>query len=381
MEKKRIAIFAEKLYGGGVEKILHIICHNFDYGKYDVTLYSSRYEEMPEDTYPADLHHNYYFDSFPGCSNLVTKFLGKAINKLKLFVYYRCSPQVFYKLFVRKKYDVGIAFIEGYATRIVSGAPIDMKKICWVHTDMTDNHWTSVAFHSDKEEKSVYCSYDKVVCVSKKAECVARSLFGIQNTLVLHNPIDVASVVLKSTVSKIEKRQNVIRIVSLGALIKVKGYERLLRVLRRLDQNGKSIELMILGEGSLRPEFETFIRNNNLQNVVKLIGFVDNPYPYLLSADIYVCSSYAEGFNTAITEALILGRAVVATDISGVREQLGENSEYGIIVENSEEGIYCGLSKMMQNNNITYYQQKASERREVFNLNRQMQAIYNLIES
>lgn len=381
MEKKRIAIFAEKLYGGGVEKILQIICRNFDYGKYDVSLYSSRYEEMPEGTYPADLLHKYYFVSFPGCRNLVTNFLGKVINKLKLVVYYRCSSQVFYKLFVRKKYDVGIAFIEGYATRIVSGAPIDMKKICWVHTDMTDNHWTSVAFHSDIEEKSVYCSYDKVVCVSKKAECVARSLFGIQNTLVLHNPIDVASVVLKSTASKIEKRQNVIRIVSLGALIKVKGYERLLRVLRRLDQDGKSIELMILGEGSLRPEFETFIRNNNLQNVVKLIGFVDNPYPYLLSADIYVCSSYAEGFNTAITEALILGRAVVATDISGVREQLGENSEYGIIVENSEEGIYCGLSKMMQNNNITYYQQKASERREVFNLNRQMQAIYNLIES
>lgn len=379
--KKTVAIFAEKLYGGGVEKILQIICQNFDYSKYDVTLYSSRYEEMPEGTFPADLHHRYYFDSFPGCSNPVSEFLGKVINKLKLLVYYRCSPQVFYKLFVRKKYDVGIAFIEGYATRIVSGAPTGMRKICWVHTDMTTNHWTSVAYHSDEEEKSVYSSYDKVVCVSKKAESVARSLFGIQNTRVLHNPIDVASIVLKSKVSAIEKRGNLIRIISLGTLKKIKGYDRLLRVIKRLVEEGYRIELMILGEGSLRPELEKFIHGNNLQEIVQLRGYVDNPYPYLLSTDIYVCSSYAEGFNTAITEALILGRAVVTVDVSGVREQLGENAEYGIIVENSEKGLYEGLSKMMQGDNISYYQQKACERRDIFNLERQMQAIYNIIES
>ena len=55
MVKKRIAIFAEKLYGGGVEKILQIICGNFDYTRYDVTLYASRREAMPIGTYPESL--------------------------------------------------------------------------------------------------------------------------------------------------------------------------------------------------------------------------------------------------------------------------------------------------------------------------------------
>lgn len=380
MNKKRIAIFAENLYGGGVEKILQIICCNFDYEHYDVTLYSSRYEDMPQGTYPSNLQHKYYFDSFHKSKNSLCKFLAKVINKFKLTVYYHLSPEMFYRLFIRKHYDVGIAFIEGYATRIVSGGPEGMKKIAWIHTDMTDNHWTTVAFQSSEEEKQAYHRFDKVVCVSRKAEEVARSIFAINKTMVLHNPLDVYSIIKKSSITKVDKNICT-RIVSLGWLIKVKGYDRLLRVMRKLVSESHNVELYILGEGQLRTEFEQYIEENGLKDKVFLTGFIDNPYPYLKSADIYVCSSYAEGFNTAISEAIVLGRAIVATDISGVREQLGENSEYGIITENSEQGLYDGICKMLQAGNIEYYQNKSKERREIFNLQVQMLSIYNLIES
>lgn len=373
MEKKRIAIFAEKLYGGGVEKILQIVCRNFDYNRYDLILYASRREEMPFGTYPGHLRIKYYFDSGNG-------ILAKIKNKLKLLVYYHFSPSLYYQLFIRERYDVGIAFIEGYATRFLSGGPKGMKKIAWLHTDIENNHWTVVSFRSQEEEKVCYQVFDKIVCVSAVVEEKAQEIFGVKNTIVIHNPIETRKIEeLSQTV--IAKDRSKVRVVSIGALIAIKGYNRLIRAVKRLRDEQIEMELMILGEGRERKSLEKFIADSNLGGKILLLGYVDNPYPILKSADIYVCSSYAEGFNTAITEALVLGRAIVSTEISGVREQLGQDGEYGIITENSEDGLFQGLKRMMEIGNIERYQRKAMIRGREFNLETQMQKIYNVIES
>lgn len=371
--KKHIAIFAEKLYGGGVEKILQIVCGNFDYNRYHLTLYASCKEQMPMGTYPEHLKIYYYFDEG---NSLATKIK----NKLKLLVYYHCSPSVYYRLFIRNRYDVGIAFIEGYATRILSGAPAGVKKIAWLHTDIENNHWTDVSYQSRDEEKVCYQVFDKIVCVSAVVERKAQEILGVEKTVVLYNPIETKKIEELSKIS-VDKDEKKIRIVSIGSLIPVKGYDRLIRVVKKLRDEHVAIELLILGEGIERKSLEKLIKENDLGNIILLIGYVDNPYPILRSADIYVCSSYAEGFNTAITEALVLGRAIVSTEISGVREQLGKDGECGIITENSEDGLFLGLKRMIEQGSIEHYQQKAMVRGREFHLDVQMQKIYSVIES
>ena len=74
-------------------------------------------------------------------------------------------------------------------------------------------------------------------------------------------------------------------------------------------------------------------------------GFQSNPYSYMKRSDLYVCSSYVEGFSTVVSEAVILGIPVVTTESSGMREILGD-SEYGLITENSDESLYQGMKKM-----------------------------------
>ena len=377
-DKKRIAIFAEKLYGGGVEKILQIVCRNFDYNRYDLTLYASRVEKYPQGTYPEHLRIKYFFDSGNG-------FITRMKNKLRLFVYYHFSPSIYYRLFIREKYDVGIAFIEGYATRFLSGAPRGMKKIAWVHIELKTFHWTQVAYRSQKEECMCYHTIDKVACVSKVVKEQADMLWGISDkTLVLHNPIESERIIRlaeEDMPSIYRHKKHAFRIVSLGTLNKRKSYDRLIQAVARLDKDGYDVELLILGEGEEKEALKQQIFDANLSERVFLVGFVHNPYPFIVSSDIYVCSSYAEGYNTAVTEALVLGRAVVSTEVSGVREQLGEDGEYGIITENSEDGIFQGLKRMIENGNIEHYQQKAKIRGREFNLETQMQKIYNVIES
>ena len=112
---------------------------------------------------------------------------------------------------------------------------------------------------------------------------------------------------------------------------------------------------------------EKFLKKYNLQDSFTFLGFKDNPYKYISKCDMYICSSRREGFSTAVTEALILGLPTVSTNCSGAEELLGKNNEYGIVVENSEIGIYKGLKKMLDNPILMeYYRKMAFERGKKF---------------
>lgn len=76
--------------------------------------------------------------------------------------------------------------------------------------------------------------------------------------------------------------------------------------------------------------------------------------------DLFVCSSRSEGFSTAVTEALILGIPVVTTMVSGMTELLGENQEYGIVVQNNEESLFQGIMTILNDQKLLeYYQNQA----------------------
>ena len=80
----------------------------------------------------------------------------------------------------------------------------------------------------------------------------------------------------------------------------------------------------------------------------EMLGFTENPYPFFKSADFYILSSRYEGFPTVLFEAITLKKNIIATDVSGVKEML-KDGKLGLIVENSEEGIYEGMKKALTN--------------------------------
>ena len=383
MKKKHIALFTENLYGGGVERIQQIILRNLNYEKYDVTLYSNRKEVLSNKHYPQNIKYKYIFSNCSQCG--ILSIWNKIKNKIKLWVYYHCPPNIFYLLFIHKKYDVAIAFIEGYATRFVSGMPNSTKKIAWVHIELETFHWTKIAFQNDLDELCCYNRINHIPCVSQIVKEQADRLFNLKGkSLVLHNPIECESIICQSKKilpKELTTRNSLHRIITLGTLNERKGHIRLLNAINHLYKEGYDIEIWILGDGPEKNNLYEFIESNNLSNNIKLLGFHDNPYPYIAASDLYVCSSYAEGYNTAITEALVLGKPVVSTECSGVKEQLGENNEYGICTPNTEEGLYEGIKQMLNESTLKYYTQKAKERGKDFTLEASMNKIYQLIES
>lgn len=380
MIKKKILFFTENLYGGGVEKISQIILSHFDYNKYDVILYSLCKYEFDPNLFSPYIKYKYIYDKLESQDSVISKAIKLIKNKTKLLVYAYTSPQLFYRLFVNEKVDVAIAFIEGYATRIVSGAPNTIKKIGWVHIELDNYHWSKIAFRNNKEEYQCYKSFNTIPCVSQNVKQQVDKIFGLSTSRVVYNPIDSQKIQKEAINEDILYQNEKINIVAIGSLTPRKGFDRLLQVVKRLNTEDFDLNVTILGKGTEQENLLKIISDNDMSSYVQLIGFKQNPYPYLKQADIYVCSSYAEGFNTAITEALVLGKPVVSTECSGVKEQLGDNNEWGICCENSEEGLYKGLKKMLTNNHITYYAKQAAIRGKNFSLETSMNTIYKIIE-
>ena len=253
-----------------------------------------------------------------------------------------------YQLHMKDDYDVEIAYLECGTTKILSSSTNRKAvKLAWVHCDLAIK-MADVLDEFVKKAKPQYAKYNRVVCVSQDVLRSYQNLFGsIPPASVVYNTVDDDMIRQKAQQplpSEVEKCK--FTLVTLGRLTHQKAYDRLLRVHKRLMEEGLDHDLWILGEGEDRPALEQFIRDNCLEDSVRLWGFRDNPYPFIQAADLLVCSSRYEGFSTFVTEGLILGKPIVTTDCTGMRELLGV-SEYGLITENSEEGLYAGLHQLL----------------------------------
>ena len=122
---------------------------------------------------------------------------------------------------------------------------------------------------------------------------------------------------------------------------------RLLEIVNRLNTDGLTeiFNLYILGKGEEYEMLRVYVDEHRLSNVY-LLGFQSNPYKYVSKMDLFVCSSYKEGYSTAVTESIILKVPVITTDVSGMDEIL-QDGKYGLIVPNDTDALYDGMLQMI----------------------------------
>lgn len=375
--RKKVLFFADGLYGGGAEKVLQTLLQHLNKDKFEITLYSMR-QEVLNDLYPQDINYRYVFSSCSESASVWRKLGVRCLNKIKLLVYYHLSPTWFYRLFIKGKYDTEVAFIEGYATRIVSGSTNPgSKKVAWVHIDLKGNHWTTIAYGNSKEEQKAYRQFNEVTSVSLSVKTSFDQLFPHLNSTVTYNPIDENKIkqLAGNSIDPNHWLEQGMVMVTIGRLVPQKGYDRLLSIIKRLKEEGFCFSLNIFGEGIDREILEQYIKQHSLETCVRLSGFHANPYPYLAKANLFVCSSRAEGYSTVITEALILGLPIVTTCCAGMHELLGE-SEFGLVVDNDDTSLYEGIKNLLLDDAcLKHYKQKSQERGRHFTLKNLMQEV------
>jgi glycosyltransferase involved in cell wall biosynthesis len=116
-----------------------------------------------------------------------------------------------------------------------------------------------------------------------------------------------------------------------GRLVPAKDFACLLHAFAALRAR-RQARLMILGEGSERPQLEQLAESLGIAADIELPGFVANPYRYMKRAGVFASASRWEGLGNALIEAMACGARVVATDCpSGPREIL-EDGRHGQLV-------------------------------------------------
>ncbi|MDO4462470.1 MAG: glycosyltransferase [Bacteroidia bacterium] len=380
--KRKILFVIESLGGGGAEKVLSTIVKHIDKERFDVTVCPI----VGTGPYVEDIKK--YANYRPILRDKASLSpIGRIWYAIKYKLIYNILPLSWvYKLWIPKGYDTEIAFCEGFATKLMSTSTNKKaQKIAWVHTDLKINPWTQEMgiFKNISEETKAYSHFGKIITVSKSVEQSFSDVYGQNNKIcTIYNPIDSEEIITKSNISSLgkdNKYRKQLNIITIGRLVHLKGYDILVRIVKRLLDEGYKLHLDILGEGDERAKLESYITNNNLANNITLLGFQKNPYQYIANSDLFVCSSRSEGYSLVIAEALVLGVPVISTYCSGPNELLNEG-EYGMLVENNEdgEGLYNGIKKLLDDRELlSKYQEKAITRGSTFGVS----SIMNKIES
>lgn len=330
----RILFFIPDLSGGGAEKVLCNLVNNMDQSQFDITVQTVNAYD-PKRYLKDGIHYK--------AINRCKTELGKALMNL----WYRfCTEfQWTYPLYIKDDYDIEVAFLECGATKVLAGSTNKRaKKIAWVHCDLVKKGL------SGKKIAKQYVRYDKVVCVSKDVQKSFDAEFkDCSESIVLYNVIDENEILAKAYDSvEWNSPPEAKKLLAVGRLCEQKNFGFLIETCKKLKENDYPFTLKILGEGPEREVLQAKIESLGLGEHIQLKGYVDNPYPWIRTADYIVCSSLYEGISTIAQEALLLGKIVVTTPCTGMPELLGD-SEYGVIAEDSPDGLYNGISMLMDN--------------------------------
>lgn len=332
--KRKLLFCHFDLAGGGAEKVLVNLLHGLNPEKYDITLFLLFGVGPYMNKLPEYVKVRYLFKwQFRGLTQI-----------LKLF-----SPRLLHKLLIKGNYDLEIAYLETSPTRIISGAPDNVRRIAWVHIEEENKNTFSLVYRNESEMEGCYNRFNKIAFVSKTALRKFEQFHPRVSTskCVMYNINDIE--ILSKAKEEMEfPLSDTLNICTVGRLAKQKGYPRLLQTVKELNDSGLAsrFTLYILGKGEEEDKLKAYIKEHNLRNVV-MLGFCPNPYKYLSKMDLFVCSSFKEGYSTAVVESTLLGVPVITTDCSGMDEIL-KDGRYGMIVPNNQSALFDGMKDLIE---------------------------------
>jgi glycosyltransferase involved in cell wall biosynthesis len=208
---------------------------------------------------------------------------------------------------------------------------------------------------------------DAIACNSKFTQKFLESHFRISTPIHVMNPTvrpakfgdSVKSMSLEALRSQVRSALNIptssIVILSVGRLVRRKGFERIIEQLPRLLADGIDAYYLICGTGPMEKELQIQAKQRGVASRVVFAGYVSDQdlAGFYSACDIFALVTFfdataksIEGFGIVYLEAGLFSKPVIASRSGGVEDAVWDG-ETGILVEpDSTEEIYVGLSKL-----------------------------------
>jgi glycosyltransferase involved in cell wall biosynthesis len=364
MEKKNINLYVNTMHGGGTERITYMLANYYSNSGHNVTLILNErvgnyLKYVSEQVNIVEL--NPLINKLFWIKVLFIKLdimiifnvlsLRNAINTFKLkdllcMGEWPNTVGLSYKLIFDRLFRILISE-RNSKTFITSPETYRLKIISKYFTKKSIRYANHV----------IACSQD----VKKELE----PYFDEYKLSVINNPVDVDYIQKLATaeVSHPYFISSNIILIAVGRLSPQKDYLTLLKAFKITKKTIVNIKLLILGKGEEQNTIHKYIIENELENDIELLGFVDNPYKFIFNSDLFVHTALFEGFPNVIAEALACGLNVVSTNCDGVDEIL-QGGKFGTIVPKQNPKVLAAAiidalldkrSEELQKNGIADY--------------------------
>ena len=262
----------------------------------------------------------------------------------------RSAWKVFHSL--PEVYDIAVAYSQNdYSPYYVIDKVRAKRKILWYHNGAYEGSPRKYL-----RDKKYYPAFDYVVAVSSDCKKMLQERFELPDNqlIVLRNICDTAAVKeYARAFTPANFESDAVHIVTVGRMTAEKGADLAVEACRILCAEGRKICWHWIGDGN---------RSNDVRKKVKQLGLIDsfilegnqtNPYPFVYSADIYAQTSYYEAYSTTVTEAKVLCRPIVTTDVGGMRDQLTDGVN-AFIVPVDAEALAAAIRTLMDHVNLRW---------------------------
>ncbi len=246
----------------------------------------------------------------------------------------------------RMKYDLVVTGLQGLSPAFVLNNVKADKYMQCIRNDLMQLKARERVVHTLQQYVK---KTDVYLCVSETAETSLNELLPetASKSFVLYNFLDIKKMLDKCATAESPFVGDVFKIVSVCRIEdSSKGVFRMLNIAERLVKAGYRFKWYLVGDGADAERLRTEIATRKAEDFFIMVGRKDNPFPFYKYADLVAVPSYHEGLCGVVNEAKVTGAAVLATEFSGIHEQL-THGENGWIVENNEDSIYNGIKTLM----------------------------------
>ena len=332
---KKVLISANTLEIGGIEKsLINLLNYLSDEFKIDLVLEKKTGElinKVPKDINIIELKVSDFKISF---IRKIINFTRKLIWKFKYNNYYASICYATYSYSANKLARISsknnFLFIHSDYTKIYD--EIDLKHF---FDTRYINSFKKIIFVSNEMKQNLLKYYPNI---EKKS-------------YVINNLINCDEIITSSKEKlNIKFEKNNINLLFVGRLEEEsKNIFLQLELIKRLKDKYDNIRLYIIGVGKDEERYLSYIDKNKLNKYVKLLGYKENPYPYIKNCDYILLTSNYEGFPVIFNEALVLKKTVISTlKISDDTINIGDN--FGILVSNNMNKLVEEMKEIIDSN-------------------------------
>lgn len=338
---KKVLISSYDLNTGGIESALVTFIKKLSKENYEITLYLENKEGYLLKELPSSV-----IVKRQKVFNYRNPLIRKPLNMLN---------KAKFLLTNFKEYDFSVCYATYSMSSNFLARNASNNNAIYIHSDYT------VFYKNDIDKINKFFNIRKldkfknIVFVSNESKDNLLAYYPrlMDKSIVINNFIDTDKIIngSKEKVKEVKPRGKKL-FVFVGRIDEVsKNFTRMIYSFKKVYEKNKKFELWIIGDGPDYKNVVNLIKDNNLEDNIKMLGKRNNPYPYINMADYLILTSNYEGFPVVYGEAITLNKPIITTiDVSDESIKIPQN--FGIVTKKNETDISSVILNILDKNDF-----------------------------